>query len=152
MVLFHQGVLLLWQDSHTGCLSLHCAGTCEERMQFGHFTYSLMDDKLCSIQQYLEKCHTYLIWIINMICYNGFWGTLIQNNPQHNIIEKIPLLCLDCFSCDLNENVTLSYLFCCCLRNPNDWKNFNFLIFKSFHVICQGVIYRILIGVLFIEF
>lgn len=61
MVLFHQGVLLLWQDSHTGCLSLHCAGTCEERMQFGHFTYSLMDDKLCSIQQYLEKCHTHFI-------------------------------------------------------------------------------------------
>lgn len=75
MVLFHQGVLLLWQDSHTGCLSLHCAGTCEERMQFGHFTYSLMDDKLCSIQQYLEKCHTYFIlnykhdmlqWVLTM--------------------------------------------------------------------------------------
>lgn len=132
MVLFHQGVLLLWQDSHTGCLSLHCAGTCEEQMQFGHFTYSLMDDKLCSIQQYLEKCHTHFFGIMNMICYNGYWGTLIQNNPQHIIIEKVPLLCLDCFSCDLNENVTLSYLFCCCLRNPNDWKNFNFLIFKSF--------------------
>lgn len=61
MVLFHQGVLLLWQDSHTGCLSLHCERTGEERMQFGHFTYLLLDDKLCSIQQNLEKCHTHFI-------------------------------------------------------------------------------------------
>lgn len=91
MVLFHQGVLLLWQDSHTGCLSLHCAGTCEERMQFGHFTYSLMDDKLCSIQQYLEKCHTY--FILNYKHDMLQWVTLIQNNPQHNIIEKICNLC-----------------------------------------------------------